>query len=119
MPVKMSADRLEGVRRARDRLLEIVRRTGSQAGGGWVSAGANGFDILHRTPFTAPMPEGPQTQTYLRALLTQRAARDLPYTMEVWHLNKKVLNVQWDDNDKIQVISFRLGEWEKKLAALA
>jgi hypothetical protein len=65
------------------------------------------------------MPEGSQARTYIHALLKQRAAPDLPYTMEVWYLHKKILNVQWDDNDKIQLISFRPGEWEGKLATLA
>jgi hypothetical protein len=118
MPVKMSADRLERVRTARNRLVEIVRRAGCRAVNGWVSADENGFNIMHRTPFTAPMPQGSQAPTYLHALLKQRAKPDLPYTMEVWYLNKKILNVQWDDKDEIQLISFRPGEWEEKLAAL-
>ena len=77
---------------------------------------AEGFHILHRTPFTQPMPEGPQPPTYLHALLKQAAA-DLPYTMEVWYPNEKILNVQWDTDDRIRLISFRPGAWEAKLAA--
>ena len=47
--------------------------------------------------------------------MKQRAVPDLLYTMEVWYLNKKILSVQWGDDDEIQLISFRPGEWEAKL----
>jgi hypothetical protein len=115
----MSSDRLARVRAARDRLLLIVRNKGQQAGGGWISAGAEGFDIMHRTPFTKPMPEGRQPRTYAEALVKQRFAPDLPYTMEVWYLDgRKILNVQWDEDDNLQLISFSPGEWEAKLARL-
>jgi hypothetical protein len=52
---------------------------------------------MHRTPFTARMLEETQPPTYRRALLRQRSAPDLPYTMEACYLRKKILNVQWDD----------------------
>ena len=73
---------------------------------------------MHRTPFTKPMPEGRKPPTYLHSLLKQRAAPDLPYTMEVWYLHKKILNVQCDDDDEIQLISLHPGAWEEELAAI-
>jgi hypothetical protein len=63
--------------------------------------------------------EGQQPPTYLHALVKQRGAPDLPYTMEVWYLDKKIVNVQWDDDDKIQLISFHPGAWEEKLATIS
>jgi hypothetical protein len=118
MPIRMSPERLARVRAARDCLLQIVRKQGQQAGRGWVSADAAGFSIMHRTPFTRLMPEGRQSRAYAEALVKQKAVPDLPYTMEVWYLSQKVLNVQWDENDKIQLISFRPGEWETKLPVI-
>jgi hypothetical protein len=64
-------------------------------------------------------PAGRCAPTYPHALLKQRAAPDLPYTMEVWYLDKKIMNVQWDDDDKIQLISFHVGSWEEKLAIIS
>ena len=117
MPIRMSPARLARVQAARRHCLEIVRAKGRPAVDGWVSATAGDFNIMHRTPFTKPMPEGRQTPTYLHALLKQRAAPDLPYSMEVWYLNTKIMNVQWDAEDKIQLISFHPGAWEEKLTA--
>ena len=72
--------------------------------------------MLHRTPFTKPMPGSRQPLTYSHALLKQQAAPDLPYTLEVWYADShKVMNVQWDAEDKIQLISFRPGAWEADL----
>jgi hypothetical protein len=76
-------------RAARDWLMEIVRREGRRAGGGWVSATEGEFHIMHRTPVTAPMPKGRQSRTYSGALLSQHAKPDLPYTMEVWYSRKR------------------------------
>jgi hypothetical protein len=119
MPVRISKERLARVRTARDHLLKIVREKGRQAGGGWVSAGTEGFDIMHRTPFTKPMPKARQPATYASAFVRQHFATDLPYTMEVWYQRKKIMNVQWDDKDKIQLISFHPGVWEEKLATIS
>src|SRR5690242_7069085 len=119
MPVKVSKERLARVRAARDRLLKIVRKVGGQAGGGWVSASAGSLDIMAPDPFTKPMPKGRQPATYASALVRQRFVPDLPYTMEIWPFRKKIMNVQWDDDDEIQLISFHPGAWENELARLA
>ena len=61
----MSVARLAHVRTARDRLYRSCGKQGRQirGGNGWVSVGAEGFNILHRTPFTKPMPKGQQPAT--------------------------------------------------------
>jgi hypothetical protein len=56
---------------------------------------------------------------YQHALAKQVARPDLPYTIEMWSDLKKVLFVQWDQNDELQVFSFRPGEWEVRLAERA
>lgn len=118
MPVRMSADRLARVRAARDRALEIARTSGRQNGDGEVWANAEDFLVVHRTPFSKPLPE-PRASNYLEAQLLQRFVPALPYTMDVWYQHKKVMNVSWDSDDRIRLISFRPGAWEEKLATVA
>lgn len=38
------------------------------------------------------------------------------YGLDIW-FGKKVLSVQWDQEDEVEVISYRKGEWEEKLLA--
>jgi hypothetical protein len=41
-------------------------------------------------------------------------SRNLPYGLDIWSGNK-VLNFEWSDDGRINVISYRPGEWESDL----
>ena len=48
-----------------------------------------------------------------------KPADNLDYGMEIWahDLGHKVLNIEWDRNGCIDLVSFRRGEWEKRVLA--
>jgi hypothetical protein len=39
-----------------------------------------------------------------------------PSGLSIWSGGKKVLNIEWDVDGKIEVVSFKRGDWERKLA---
>jgi hypothetical protein len=41
---------------------------------------------------------------------------NLPYGLDIWFAHKKVLNVEWNDEGLIKIISYRPGEWEDQLS---
>jgi hypothetical protein len=122
--MNISAERLARVRTARNHALKIIRECGGQweknTGRGrskrHLSAKIGDLIFLHTTPFSGSDPT-PNAPTYLHALAMQSARPDLPYQIDVWFCGKKVLSLQWDDKDELQVISFRPGEWEIQLAS--
>jgi hypothetical protein len=42
----------------------------------------------------------------------------LPYGLDVWAPNK-VLNIEWDAQGKVVLVSLHRGDWEAELMALA
>jgi hypothetical protein len=48
-----------------------------------------------------------------------RKMRSLPHELSIWRKapSQKVLNVTWDDADKIVLITYEPGEWEGHLAS--
>jgi hypothetical protein len=118
--MKVSAERLMRIRAARDHALQIIKNTGRWETFGplkMLMAEMDDLMLAHRTPFS-PLPDREATcPSYQHALAEQAAAPDLPYAIDVWFKHKKVLFVQWDQNDELQVISFRPGEWDARLAA--
>jgi hypothetical protein len=42
--------------------------------------------------------------------------QNLPYGLDIWFAHKKVLNVEWNDEGLIEIISYRPGEWEDQLS---
>lgn len=73
-----------------------------------------GFKLLYRTPFQ-PIPVSNKATSQGIAPSTQRAMYKA-YGLDIW-FGKKVLSVQWDQEDEVEVISYRKGEWEEKLLA--
>jgi hypothetical protein len=69
--------------------------------------------ITYRTPFQ-PLPPLSQFMRYQIALYGGK--ENLPYGLDIWFAHKKVLNVEWNDEGLIRIISYRPGEWEDQLS---
>ena len=41
------------------------------------------------------------------------------YGLDIWWGKGKVLNIEWNDGETIEIVSFRRGSWEAELLALA
>jgi hypothetical protein len=65
--------------------------------------------ISYRTPFQ-PLPPLRQFMRYQIALFGGK--ENLPYGLDIWFAHKKVLNVESNDEGLIEIISYRLCEWE-------
>ena len=68
-----------------------------------------------RTP-SSPNPPSADAPGFAEALAEKEASEMLPYGLDLWH-NEKVLSVQWDA-DKLAVISFQRGPWEREVLDL-
>ena len=68
-----------------------------------------------RTAFSGPPPPLPDAPSYLHALVRQQKAARLPNVLDLWvRGQRKVLSVEWDDDD-IPLISMKPGPWEFEL----
>jgi hypothetical protein len=74
------------------------------------------ISVSYRTPFQA-LPKVPEQLRYMQALLGGKD--NLPYGLDVWTPEKKVLNLEWDDAGTVEIVSFKPGEWEGALAIAA
>lgn len=77
----------------------------------------SGLSICYRTPFQR-VPQPPEYVKYFAALNGYARSRNLPYGLDVWW-NKTVLNVEWSDDGRLDVVSYRAGQWERDLERLA
>ena len=75
------------------------------------------FTCTLRGPFTPWPAEAPPVTSYEQAISRQRAKPALPWCLEVWH-GHTVLNLQWEDDGTVEVISFTRGPWEDDALAL-
>jgi len=89
----------------RDQVRLIALRTGE-----WV--------FEHWTPFNDLSPGEASSPGYRHALQQQHTAADLPYGLDVWRSDVKVLRVLWADNGIFEVIDFVRGGWEAEALAL-
>ena len=53
---------------------------------------------------------------YMAAVFGQ-PPRTLPYGLDIWH-GKKVLSIDWDDAEAVEIRSFTPGKWEDTLLAV-
>lgn len=99
--------------------LTILKRRGTGNRPGRLSffLRAGSVSISYRTPFQR-MPDAGEQLKYLAAQLGEPSPRSLPYGLDIWAPGK-VLNLEWDDGGEIVLVSFRSGDWEAKLEALA
>ena len=105
----------------RDHLLPMIRAHGamqevSGMAGRPVVWKAGDFTCTLRSPFT-PWPAKVAIASYDHALSRQRAKPDLPWGLDVWH-GRNVLKLQWDDDGRVEVVSFIRGPWETVALAM-
>jgi hypothetical protein len=100
---------------ARDRALTLIKEKGT-----WVQYGSmkrlqatiGQLRVTHRTPFQK-MSSGSERLRSMRALFGGRAK--LPYGLDIWLGNERVLNIEWDEAGGVELLSYRPGEWEASL----
>ena len=101
----------------RDAALTVVNREGAWeviSGKKMLFARVGNLQILHRTPFQSLPPPSDQIK-YLAAQHGLPLPKNLLYGLDVWASSKKVMNIEWDDNDNVELVSLRSGEWENAL----
>ena len=73
------------------------------------------LSIYYRTPFQQlPGNAAPQDAKYLAAMRGKPSPNTLSYGLDIW-CPAKVLNIEWDDKGRIDVRSYRPGDWEHRL----
>lgn len=119
--------RTETARQIRDRALVLVRHYGSYETVGEdkvLTCHGVGFKVSYSTPLQrVEDPDAAlkaaasklglsleQTGYYL-ARQGLIAPRQLPYRLNIWQ-GRKVMNLEWDDDDALVIVSFRRGPWE-------
>jgi hypothetical protein len=89
----------------RDAVRLIVLRTGDWA-------------FEHWTPFNDRSTGGAASPGYRHALTHQHTLADLPYGLDVWHADLRVLRLLWADGGAFAVVDFIRGDWEARAIAL-
>jgi hypothetical protein len=74
-------------------------------------AGVQGVMVAHRTPF-----QKIKIEPRMLAALKAAGREPLPYVLDVWADQRKVMNVEWNDTGDFRVASYRPGSWEVLLA---
>ncbi len=82
-----------------------------------LSARLGGLHIFYRTPFQQ-LPQPDDSLKHHAAQHGLTVPKNLPYGLDIW-APKKVLNIEWDDKEKVKLVSLRRGEWETELITLA
>ena len=72
----------------------------------------------HWTPFNDPSPEDAASPGYRHALTHQHTLRDLPYGLDVWLADLRVMRLLWADCGTFDVVDFVRGAWETEALAL-
>ena len=96
----------------RDHLLPLIRERGTlelqRDAVRLVALEIDLWSFHHWTPFAELSPEEASSPGYRHALERQRAARDLPYGLDVWR-GEKLLSVMWADDGAFEVVRFVRG----------
>jgi len=54
---------------------------------------------------------------YGAAVLMSRLKPHLGFGLDIWGAQGKVLNVEWNDQGEILIVSFKRGDWEEEILA--
>ena len=107
----------------RDHLVPLVREHGTlerQRGPVRLVALRSGpWTVEHWTPFGELSPGEASSPGYRHAVERQRTRPDLPYGLDLWHDEARVLGVLWSDDGASEVVAFVRGPWEDEALALA
>ncbi len=117
--MRMTPKRLKALR-LRNAALSKVRAEGKFQEtniGHVLSWSGNGLAICLRTPFNSlpPVPDAVSYEASLRGV----SVGNRPYGLDIWEPKGvgKVLNIEWSDNDEVDLVTFRRGDWEAKVIA--
>jgi hypothetical protein len=91
----------------RDLALLLVKKQGSwhQAGPARLLMAEEGdLMIAYRSPFQKVPPVSASVECGAK-----------PFAIDVWHNEKSVLFVEWDEEGATDVVSYRPGDWEHEL----
>ena len=106
----------------RDHLLPLVRDRGTlecqRDSVRLIALQLGPWRFEHWTPFNELSPEQASSPGYRHALARQHTRPDLPYGLEVWRGEAKVLGVLWADDGSTAVDRFVRGSWEDEALAL-
>jgi len=114
---KKRVSRLDTAICIRDAALEKVKKEGqfedTNVGPLLVWKGDE-FAISHHTPFQKFPPPG---EDFLRKCYAAGVdpTNNLPYGLDIWDTKGKVLNIEWHNNNHVELVSFKRGEWEEKI----
>ena len=101
----------------RDHLLPLVRDRGTlecqRDAVRLITLQLDPWLLKHWTPFNDLSPEQAASPGYRHALARQRTRPELPYGLEVWRDDRKVLSVLWAQDGSFEVDSFVRGSWER------
>jgi hypothetical protein len=126
--------RIETALQLRDHALSILRQHGRYEPVGdakFLMWNGEAFSISHRTPFQQwgygpDIAAGSLAATYGLSLDQAKYAATLhgiklpevlPYCLDIWR-GKKVMSLEWADDGRSCIISFKRGEWEAEFLAL-
>jgi hypothetical protein len=72
------------------------------------------LEISHHTPFlNFPDPDEEFFRQYYAAGVGPKS--NLPYGIDIWDTKGKVLNIEWDHDNNVKLVSFKRGNWEQKV----
>jgi len=101
----------------RDHLVAVVRREGKievqRAAVRLTTLRKGPWVVEHWTPFNELEAGEASSPGYRHALERQHGSPDLPYGLDVWFTDTKVLRVIWGDGGPFEVIAFTRGPWEE------
>ena len=79
-----------------------------------------GLSIIYTTPFQKLPGRGPAPEfaKYLAAQAGKQPPGHLPYGLDIFAA-RKVLNIEWSNDGRVDVICYKPGAWEQRLLKLA
>jgi hypothetical protein len=106
----------------RDHLLPIVRERGTlevqQGAVRVITLQISGWRFVHWTPFNELSLLEASSPGYRHAVERQHTRPDLPYGLDVFWREAKVLSIQWADGGAFALLHFERGSWEDAALAL-
>jgi hypothetical protein len=122
MNLRLAASSDDRALAIRDHLVSLVRGRGTlecqRDSVRLIALQLGPWRLEHWTPFNELSPEQASSPGYRHALARQHTRPDLPYGLEVWRGETKVLGVLWADDGSTAVDRFVRGSWEDEALAL-
>lgn len=77
-----------------------------------------GFRFIYRTPFSRVPLNGLKPRNFGEAAILQRRGPvNLPYALDVWWGDRKVMLIEWAHDGSPDLASFTKGQWDSELLA--